>query len=237
MSNDERYIVTDSMPVPLAETSDMIEMHRVFRTCFGESSVLVRSVAPGDSEQAGVVASYFANVLRLLRVHHEGEDVLVTPKLLERDPDQTKTIERIAAQHADVVVLMDDAEARLARWRQSLDGSDRADLIQALTRLDGELTVHLDAEEAELLPIVARCMDAAEWGELPSHGMQHFDGDKLWLVMGLIREQMSPEHRADMDAHMPPPVAAMWTGSGNAMFSEFMERLSARTWQSAAAGH
>ena len=221
--------MTEPMALPLADTSDMIEMHRVFRACFGKSSRLVKSVATGDSERGDVVASYYANVLRLLSVHHEGEDVLVTPKLLERDPDQAEMIERIASQHADVVSLMDAAEASLASWRQSFDGAARADLIHALERLDRELTVHLDAEEADILPIAARCLNAAEWGELPSHGMQHFDGDKLWLVMGLIRDQMSPEHRAEMDAHMPPPVAASWAASGQAMFSEFAERLDAGT--------
>ena len=68
-------------------------------------------------------------------------------------------------------------------------------------------------------------MNVAEWGELPSHGMAHFDGDKKWLVMGLIREEMSGEHWAVMDAHMPPSAAAMWADTGRIMYAEFMERL------------
>lgn len=39
-------------------------------------------------------------------------------------------------------------------------------------------------------------MNVAEWGELPSHGMQHFDGDEQWLITGLIRAEMNAEHRA-----------------------------------------
>ncbi len=213
------------MALPLADTSDMIEMHRVFRNCFGQSSHLVGSVTPADSQRAAVVASYYANVLRLLRGHHQGEDLLVTPKLLDRNPAQADLIEMIASQHSAVIELMDDAERQLATWRQDLDRTARAKLIRSLERLDAELSVHLDAEEAEILPIAARCMNVAEWGELPSHGMQNFDGDKQWLITGLIREQMSAQHRAAMDAHMPAPIAAMWANSGQAMYTDFMERL------------
>lgn len=217
--------MAESIAPPLADTSDMIEMHRVFRDCFGQPSRLVGSVAAGDSERAAVVASYYANVLRLLRGHHEGEDLLVTPKLLQRNPDQAELIGRIASQHADVVGLIDDAEQRLDAWAQSPDGPAQTELIQALERLDAVLTAHLDAEEAEILPIAARSMNVVEWGELPSDGMQRFGGDKLWLIMGLIRDELSTEHRAQMDEHMPPPVAAMWADSGQVMYAEFMERL------------
>jgi hypothetical protein len=220
--------VTESIALPLADTSDMIEMHRVFRNCFGQSAYLVGSVSSDDSPRAVAVASYYANVLRLLRVHHEGEDVLLTPKLLERNPEQAELIERIAAQHTGAIDLIDDAERWLGPWAKNLDGSSREELIRALERLDAELTVHLDAEEAAILPIASRCMNVAEWGELPGHGMQHFDGDKDWLILGLIRDEMSAKHRESMDAHMPAPVADMWTASGQIMYEEFMHRLRGR---------
>jgi hypothetical protein len=220
--------MTDSIALPLADTSDMIEMHRVFRNCFGPASQLVGSVTAGDSDMAAIVASYYANVLRLLRIHHEGEDVLLTPKLLERNPGQTELIERVASEHIDVIASMDEAEQRLAAWSKDIDGPTRIELIGALERLDAGLTPHLDAEEAEILPIAAKCMNVAEWGSLPSHGMQHFDGDKPWLIIGLIRDEMSADHLAAMDAHMPPPVAAMWAESGQAMFTKFMSRLPAQ---------
>jgi len=222
--------VTDFDALPLADPSDMIELHRVFRNCFSQSSSLVGSIA-GSSQRAQVVASYYSNVTRLLRVHHEGEDVLVTPKLLARNPDQVDLIERIASQHTALIAVIDRAERRLAAWRSDFDRSAQVELIHALEHLDAELTVHLDAEEAEILPIAGRCMNVAEWGELPSHGMQNFDGDKQWLVLGLIREQLSAEHRAAMDANMPPPAVAMWANIGQTMYTDFMERLHEPTYQ------
>ena len=123
--------MTDSIVLPLADTSDMIEMHRVFRKCFAQAASLVTAVRAGDVNQVAVVASYFANVLRLVRVHHEGEDTLVTPKLLERKPGQADLIERIASQHTDVIALIDSAEDRLTAWQDAPDGPARAELTGA----------------------------------------------------------------------------------------------------------
>ena len=47
---------------------------------------LVRQVAPGDIGRAAVVAGHARLVLGGLDLHHTGEDALLWPKLLDRDP-------------------------------------------------------------------------------------------------------------------------------------------------------
>jgi hypothetical protein len=83
----------------------------------------------------------------------------------------------------------------------------------------------LDEEEQIAMPIAAKYINVAEWGELPGHGMANFTGDKLWLIIGLIREQMTPSQLADMDTHMPPPVADFWANSGQHLFTDFVGEL------------
>ena len=77
--------------------------------------------------------------------------------------------------------------------------------------LDAVLTPHLDEEEATIVPLAATCMDVAEWGAMPEHGMRTFTGDKQWLILGHVQEQMTPAKRAEVQAHMPPPLVAFWT--------------------------
>lgn len=201
--------MTETGNLPLADTSDMIGLHRVFREALAAAPRLVGGVAPGDAERAELVGSYYDNVLRLLDGHHAGEDELVTPRLLERCPDEAETIARIFAQHDDVHGAIGRAHACVATWRALPTAANTTDLVAALAALDAALTPHLDEEERTVLPLAARCINVAEWGELPGHGMRTFDGDKLWLIRGLIREQMTPAQRDSMDAHTPPPVAAM----------------------------
>jgi iron-sulfur cluster repair protein YtfE (RIC family) len=205
----------------------MIQFHRVFREALGSAAPLVGSVAAGDIARADLVGSYYANVLALLKSHHEGEDELVWPKLVERAPDQADTVMRIAAQHEGVLAALQTAQARLTEWRVDPQIENGAQLAAALATLGAELALHLDEEERVILPIAARHITAPEWGELPAHGMQHFEGDKIWLVMGLIREQMRPDQIAVMEAHMPPPVLDFWLSSGRAQYEAFVADLRA----------
>lgn len=217
--------MTETAHPPLADTGDMVGLHRVFREALAAAPPLVAGAAPDDEERVELVGTYYDNVLRLLDGHHAGEDELVTPRLLARCPEEADTIARIAAQHGEVHAAIERAHACIAAWRADPAEQNAAALVAALGALDRALTPHLDEEEETVLPIAARCMDAAEWGELPAHGMRTFSGDKVWLIRGLIREQMTPQQRTAMDAHTPPPVAAMWAESGEASYDAFVARL------------
>ena len=47
-----------------------------------------------------------------------------------------------------------------------------------------------------------------EWGALPGHGMANFHGDKIWLILGLIRERMTDEQFRTLVYLLPPPSTA-----------------------------
>lgn len=221
--------MTMTSDLPLADTSDMIGIHRVFRQALDAASHLVGGVRPGDRDRAEVVGTYYDNVLRLLDSHHTGEDELLTPKLLQRCPEDAPIIAAIFAQHGAVHGAIDQANTSLAAWRADPSASNAAELQVVLAALNQALTVHLDQEEATVLPIAARCINVAEWGQLPEHGMRTFTGDKLWLIRGLISDQMTPAQRAEMDAHTPPPVAAMWAETGHAAYTDFLAQLHGTT--------
>ncbi len=95
----------------------------------------------------------------------------------------------------------------------------------SLASLGPVLLEHLDHEEAEVVPLIALCITVAEWGEMSAIAFQHFSGDKVWLVLGLIQEQMLAEENATMEANMPPPVHDFWVNSGRGMFQAFVAEL------------
>jgi hemerythrin-like domain-containing protein len=206
-------------------TNDMIAVHQVFRDALGCASQLVGSVCGDRRERVETVATFYANVLAFLHCHHEGEDELLWPKLLERAPQDADLVQRIAGQHVTVLAALTDAETKLAHWITEPDIEQGAALAAALAVLGSELGAHLDEEERRILPLAADYLTVEEWGELPAHGMRSFTGDKLWLVLGLIQEQMPAPAVAAMEAHMPPPVREFWTGVGRPQFAEFTARL------------
>lgn len=213
-------------PVPLADTSDMIGLHRVFRDACLHGPVMIRNSRLDDGDRVEAVATYIDNVLRLLHAHHETEDELMTPRLVQRaTPEEAAEVERVGAQHGPVLAAIENAERAASAWRSQPAPDTAAVAAETLAALNVELIRHLDDEEQTVLPIAARYMTAPEWGEMPQHGMQTFTGDKVWLIMGLIREQMTAEQVSMMDAHMPLPVTEFWSSQGEPMFTEFVTAL------------
>ena len=206
-------------------TNDMIAVHQVFRDALGCAPQLVGSVCGDRQDRVEAVATFYANVLAFLHSHHEGEDELLWPKLIERAPQEAELVRRIAGQHVTVTAALTEAEARLADWTSQPDIDRGSSLAAALAVLGSQLGEHLDEEERRILPLAADYLTVEEWGELPAHGMRSFTGDKLWLVLGLIQEQMPAPAIIVMEAHMPPPVREFWTGVGRGQFEEFVARL------------
>jgi hypothetical protein len=203
----------------------MVQVHQVFRQAMAAAPKLIGSAVAHGRERVELVASYYDNVLQMLHVHHDGEDLLVWPKLCERAPEQADEVRRIAGQHDDVGGALVVANARIGEWRHAPTEDSAVAAAVAVAELGAALLPHLDEEESVIVPLAAQHIYASEWGQLPGHAMQHFAGDKLWLIMGLVREQMRPEQIDVMEAHLPPPVLAMWRYEGQDAFAEFVAVL------------
>jgi hypothetical protein len=184
----------------------------------------VGGVAPGDSERLALVANYYDNILFFLEAHHDGEEEIVFPALRDRCPDQQALLDRLDVEHKEAISLMETARGSLATWAGG-DGTAGGTVANDLGALRAQLVTHLDREETEGLPLCAENLSAEEWGSLSGHGMANFHGDKIWLILGLIRERMTEAQRAAMLEHMPPPAVEMWTGFGEQAFNELSDQV------------
>ncbi len=197
-------------------------VHGVFRDTLGAAPRLVGGIDAGGAERAALVANYYDNVLSFLEAHHDGEEELVFPLLRERCAGEEELVDRMAEQHEDAVRLLDEARGALAAWQTGDPASQKA-AEDALVALHAQLVTHLDDEEAHVLPLAEENLSLEEWGALPGHGLGHFEGDKIWLILGLIRERMDDGQRAAMLEHMPPPAVDMWTGFGEQAFKDYSD--------------
>jgi hypothetical protein len=209
------------------DTSDMLAVHGVFRECLADAPALIRA-AQERPEQAKCVAAHLDLVLRLLHVHHEAEDELLTPKLLARcSPLETHAVQHVADQHAAMLGGIARTEELLPAWRAEPTAARGASLTAALTGLQTALTQHLDDEERDVLPIAARYVTPQEWGQLPGHSLSQFSVEDCWILLGLVQEQMPPDQAAALDAHLPPPLAESWATTGRTAFREYRSALAA----------
>ena len=217
-------MATTSATAPRPDVTELIAVHGVFRDTLGAAPELVGGVAPGDSGRLALVANYYDNILLFLEAHHDGEEAIVFPALRERCPDQHALLDRLDAEHKEAIALLETAQRSLAAWAGGDSGAGGA-VSDDLGALRAQLVTHLDREEAEALPLCAANLSVEEWGSLSGHGMANYHGDKIWLILGLIRERMTEAQRAAMLEHMPPPAVDMWTGFGEQAFKDLSNQV------------
>ncbi len=209
---------------PRPDVSDMYAVHGVFRDTLGAAPRLVGGIGPGDADRVALIANYYDNVLSFLEAHHDGEEVLVFPLLRERCAGEGELVDRMAEQHHEAIRLLEGARSALAAWHAGDAASQKA-AEDALAALHAQLVTHLDEEEAQVLPLAEANLSLEEWGALSGHGMANFHGDKIWLILGLIRQRMNDAQRAAMLEHMPPPAVEMWTGFGEQAFKDYSDAV------------
>lgn len=212
--------MAEAAGAPRPDTTDMYAVHGVFRDTLGAAPGLVRDVASSDHERIAVVANYYDNVLHFLVSHHDGEEAIVFPALRERCPDKADLLDRLESDHKEALALLEVAQSSLAAWPGSGDAASQTAVAESLEALCVHLNAHLTREENEALPLCGEQLTMEEWGSLPGHAMASFQGDKIWLILGLIRERMNDGQRAAMLEHMPPPAVEMWTTFGEQAFKE-----------------
>ena len=218
--------MTTTHDVPRPEVSDMIAVHQALRESLGSGPKLVRGVDGSDAGRVALIANLFDNVLVFLHVHDAGEEQLIFPLLRERCPDERSMLEQMAAQHADVVELLARSEDALSAWAAG-EATGQEDSATALEELAARLDQHLVDEERQVLPLCAEHLSLEEWGALPGHALGSFTGDKVWLILGLIRKHMTQAQRDQMLAHMPPPALEMWTSMGEQAYKNLVAEVGA----------
>jgi hemerythrin-like domain-containing protein len=208
------------------ETGDMFAVHAALQGAFDAAGTLVAG-AGTDPDKVGTVASYYANVIEFLHVHHTGEDELVFPVLAERCPGRDEVIARVGSQHTQLDGPMAAADAALEAWRTSPTPATGAEAVARLAAIGAAVRPHFADEETEILPLASAYLNQEEWSELPGHSLRSFRRDKPWLALGLVRERLDEEHRARMLEGMPPPVRQRWLDEGEPAFVSFIAEVRA----------
>jgi len=202
----------------------MYAVHQTLRDSLDCAPQLVGAVDAADSARVGLISNFYENVLSFLHSHHEGEEELIFPLLRQRCPDEVALVDGMASQHAEVVGLVGRSHGALAAWSGG-DAAGQSASATALGELGQRLDEHLMAEETQLLPLCGDHLSLAEWGALPGHALGTFDGDKIWLILGLIRDHMSDSQRDQMLSNMPPPAVEMWTTMGEQAYKNLIAEV------------
>jgi hemerythrin-like domain-containing protein len=203
----------------VTDTRDMVLVHRVFRREFCLLPLMVRDVADGDTEAAGRIARHAREMANALHHHHQAEDELLWPRLLQRTPVDTGLVERMEAQHDAIGEIFRRVDAVLPEWQRAARPRDRDTLAGDLGELHARLDGHLDEEEQHVLPIVGRTITPAEWDELAERGFAAMPKRRALVFLGHILESASPAERSRFLNRVPPPVRLLYQLIGRRAFA------------------
>lgn len=207
------------------DTHDMVVVHRLFRREFRLLPELVAAVPPGDTARAGLLAEHVDLVTTALHHHHEGEDELLWPKLLQRATVQTALIERMESQHGQLSAVLDDIQAVLPQFTETAAPEARDRLADALRRASGTLDEHLGEEEREILPLVEEHLSVEEWAELGKRGGDGIPMRKMLQMLGMLLEDADPQERRQFLAHLPLVARLMWRAGGERRYAAYVASL------------
>jgi len=188
------------------DVSDMAIIHRTFRRAYEESAQLVRAAPAPSRERVAFLADHIDFGLRMLHVHHEGEDELLYPKLVERAPEQARMTADVEHEHVVIKTAIDAASAACATWREHPSPATGEALATSLDALNMVAQPHLDDEELKIVPLAAVTVTQQEWDALGKHGVAQIPRNKRSIAFGMILEPLSDAERAHMMGVLPAPV-------------------------------
>jgi hemerythrin-like domain-containing protein len=189
----------------MADVRDMYMAHTMFRREFGLLPQLVRDVKSYDTKRSEVVGAHAQFVCGILHFHHEGEDLILWPLLLERGGEEAAAIVPLMEkQHHAIEAAYGEVIRPLPEWRSTARGGH--ELAQALDRLLAALLEHMVMEEERILPLAEKYVTAAEWRRLGEHGMDEMPKKALPLAFGMAMYEGDPAVIKTILGEAPPPA-------------------------------
>nr|BEK62866.1 hypothetical protein KPHV_00930 [Kitasatospora purpeofusca] len=207
------------------DPQEMVVLHRVFRREIPLLADLIEAATPGDRRRTAVLADHLDLVLGALGEHHEGEDVLLWPKLRERAAPGDAVVARMADQHEAIARALATVTELAHRWRTGADGDTARNLAEVLRTLDRHAADHMDDEEEHLLPLMADHITPREWTEVGERGRRSVPKAKLLVFLGAILEDATAQERRLFLSQMPAPARVLWRTLGTRLYDRTVTRV------------
>jgi hypothetical protein len=146
-----------------ADTRIMGIVHSALRRDLTRTTTALRAEHPPGGAQRAALCAHLTWMMDFLHGHHEGEDVGLWPMMRALCPSAGDLLDRMEHDHAQIAPQMEGLRVATARYSSDGTPTVREGLAEALTSLRTVLDPHLQCEETEMMPIVARTLTHARW--------------------------------------------------------------------------
>jgi hemerythrin-like domain-containing protein len=209
---------------PMADVGEMYLVHTMLRRELSLLPDLIRGPNRLDAKRRARIGAHTRLVCQILHTHHESEDLILWPLLLERAQAQaTQIVAAMEQQHQAIAAAHDEVVHRLGDWCGF--GRDPQGFATALDDLLQVLTEHTALEEKAVLPLAEKYITAAEWQQLGQHGMDTFPKRHLPLAFGMLMYEGDPEVMRRTLANVPLPARLLMPIIAPRAFSHHARRV------------
>ena len=174
------------------DTRIMRIVHNALRRDIARSAQVLRTAPPPAQTQRVALADHLVWMMHFLHLHHSGEDRGLWPLVRELNPDAGALLDAMDADHARIRPEMERVTAAATEYR--VHPTAREGLSHALAALEQVLLPHLQCEEDEMMPVVARTLTRRRWDDveeqvfIASKTKRELGIEAHWIVDGVDRE-------------------------------------------------
>ncbi len=174
-----------------ADTTMMGVVHDALRRDLERVQSALSGTPAPDDQQRRALAQHAIWMMDFLHHHHHTEDTGLWPLVRSRRPEIGPLLDRMEADHARVLPMIDHVATSADRYRN--DGSDlaRTAFLDDVNALADVLLPHLRTEEDEAMPAVSASITEAEWSawdksnNVRGKSIPQLASDGHWLMDGL----------------------------------------------------
>ena len=196
MSNDSR--------APIIGEVDFTMMYVAHEAFVRDLHRMSEAASRGDALSPSVLAGW-AMFTKQLHIHHTAEDDALWPPLRAKVTrlDEIAVLDEMELEHAQIEPLLERADKAIA-------AHDAVTLLDTVRALESGLTAHMQHEEHEALPLVAKRLGPAGWKAFAGHirRTQGLSGAAEYLPW-LLDERPDATQTTVLKV-LPPPVRLVY---------------------------
>lgn len=188
-------------------------IHRGMRADTARLASAVRSLTEAErTRRVPDIERWYKGFLTEFKGHHTVEDDIFFPALADRLPEFADRMGRLDAEHhrlESALVGVEEAVKALAdpdvSWREV-----HGDAVEALVAADMELTLHLDHEDVDVLPLFVAHMSQIDYDELGERAQKQQGFANMAWTLPWLMSQTTTDEETLMRTEAPLPLKLLW---------------------------
>jgi hypothetical protein len=223
-------VSTETLPRRTAAVGYEEVLHRMVRREFRLLADLAGWAQADDAERVAELTKHADLISRVLLQHHAAERAHLWPALFRHVPAaEQDAVRAVVADWTSRAARLDhslrDLSTVARQWAVAMTLPAGNAFVRAAGRVADAVEAHTRAEEAELLPLLARYLPDAEWTAVCRAARNTLSGGEQMLVLGLALEDACALDRARLLAGLSPAARTAWRVVGRRNFRATVVRL------------